>query len=238
MPVLQPVDVLAFGAHPDDVELGCGGTLYKLTQAGHRVAIADLTEGEMGSRGTVADRYREAEAAAQILGVSQRVNLKIPDTRIELNAENREKVIRLVRELQPKLVFAPYPDDRHPDHIHASHLVREACFYAGLKKVLPELPLHRPERVIYYPCTYQFQPAFVVDISAEFSVKMEAIRAYRSQFYNPDWQGAPTFISTEEFLKSVEVRARHYGWQAGVTYAEPFWMREPLVLPDIMALLG
>lgn len=233
----ETVQILAFGAHPDDVELGCSGTLYKLHRIGYTTAIVDLTEGEMGSRGTVADRRREAEEAARILEVAHRRNLQIPDTHIEINLTNRQKVIEVVRALRPRLVFAPYPGDRHPDHMHASQLITEACYYSGLKKILPELPPHRPERIVYYMCHYPFTPSFVVDISEEFERKMKAIQAYRSQFFNPDWPETHTFISSKEFLESVEIRARHYGWMSGVRYAEPFWTQKPLVLNDLLAVI-
>ena len=224
--------VLAFGAHPDDVELGCGGTLYKLKKFGYGTAIVDLTEGELSSRGTVEERYRESARAAEILRADIRRNLKIPDGNIALNMTNREKIIRLVRELKPALVFAPFSDDRHPDHIHASQLITEGCFYAGLKKVLPQIPHHRPFRIIYYMAKYEFEPSFVVDISAEFAIKQKALQAYQSQFFNPDWPEEQTFVSSRWFMESVEFRARHFGWMAGVKYGEPFWIREPLALDD------
>jgi N-acetylglucosamine malate deacetylase 1 len=228
----QNAEILAFGAHPDDVELGCGGTLLKLNKIGYSTAIADLTEGEMGSRGTVEQRYEESARAAQILGVTQRTNLKIPDSNIEVNEENREKIMRQVRDLRPSLVLAPYADDRHPDHIHASRLITEGCFYSGLKKKLPDVPPHRPFRILYYIAKYDFQPSFVIDITAEYETKFRALQAYESQFYNPEWPEEQTFISSQWFLDSVEFRARYFGWMAGVKYAEPFWIREPLALDD------
>ncbi len=232
------VDVLAFGAHPDDVELGCGGTLFKLSRQGHRTAIVDLTEGEMASRGTVEERYREAEKAARILQVHQRENLKIPDAGIENNEFNRHKVIEVVRRLRPALVFLPYPRDRHPDHVHASQLITEACFYSGLPKILPHLTAHRPRRLVYYMCTYEFDPTFVVNISEEFETKLKALQAYRSQFYNPDWPGQQTFVSSRWFMEAVEFRARHFGYLAGVQYAEPFYVRESIALDDIFSILN
>ncbi len=232
------VDVLAFGAHPDDVELGCGGTLYKLKKLGYRTAIVDLTEGELSSRGSVPERYRESARAAEILQADIRRNLKIPDGNITVDWPNREKIIRQVRELKPALVFAPYPDDRHPDHIHTGRLVTEGCFYSGLKKILPEIPHHRPFRVIYYMAKYEFEPAFVVDITEEFEMKQKALRAYQSQFYNPDWPEEQTFVSSRWFMDAVEFRARHFGWMAGVKYGEPFWIREPLVLDDPVSVFS
>lgn len=232
------INVLAFGAHPDDVELGCGGTLFKMKNLGYSTAIIDLTEGELGSRGTVEQRYRESAAAAEILQVKLRKNLKIPDGNIEVNEENREKVIREVRALRPALVLAPYRDDRHPDHIHASQLITEGCFYAGLKKVLPDLPPHRPFRILYYMAKYEFEPSLVVDISEEFETKFRALKAYQSQFYNPEWPGEQTFISSHWFIESVEFRARHFGWMAGVRYGEPFWIREPMAIDDPLPIFS
>ncbi len=234
---MNTVDVLAFGAHPDDVELGCGGTLAKLARQGFRVGIVDLTEGEMASRGTVEERYEESEAARKILGAVVRRNLQIPDAGISLTEEHRNRVIQVVREYQPALVFLPYFDDRHPDHKHASQLITEACFYSGLGKILPELPPHRPNRLVYYPMTYEFTPSFVVDITEEFDLKRQALEAYRSQFFNPQWPGKQTFVSSRWFMEAVEFKARHYGWLAGVKYAEPFYIRESLALTDIFDAL-
>lgn len=232
MSTSSKIDILAFGTHPDDVELGCGGTLFKLKQLGYSTAILDLTEGEMGSRGTVEQRYKESAAAAEILQVDLRENLKIADGNIEVNRENTEKIMRKVRRLKPSLVFAPYQDDRHPDHIHASQLVREGCFYAGLKKKMQDIPPHRPFRVLYYMAKYEFTPSFVVDITESFDKKFQALKTYQSQFFNPEWPEEQTFISSKWFMESVEFRARHFGWMAGVKYAEPFWIREQLALDD------
>lgn len=226
------LDILAFGSHPDDVELGCGGTLFKLKNLGYRSGIIDLTAGELGSRGTVAQRAREAAAASRLLKLDFRTNLHLPDGHIEVNLENRNKLIRIIRQTRPVLLFAPYFDDRHPDHIHTSQLVTESWFYAGVKKILPEMPAHRPFRVIYYMAKYEFTPNFVIDISQEFPVKYKALKAYKSQFYNPEWPEEQTFISSQWFLESVEFRARHYGWMAGVKYGEPFWIKETLALDD------
>lgn len=234
----EKLDVLAFGAHPDDVELGCGGTLYKLAQQGYSTGIADITEGEMGTRGTVEERYRESAEAARILQSKVRLNLKIPDAQIVLTEENRLKVIEVIRRYCPTLIFAPYPADRHPDHYHTNQLVTEAAFYAGVKKIGPPIPAaYRPKRVIYYPMTYEFTPSFVVDISEQFSAKIDAIRAYRSQFYNPEYDAEETFIASKDYMEALDFRARHFGWKAGVKYAEPFWVRETLLLDDLFSAL-
>lgn len=232
MAKLPKIDILAFGPHPDDVELGCGGTLYKLKNLGYRTGIIDLTAGEMGSRGTVTQRYKEAAEASKILKVDYRSNLKMPDGNIELNSRNKEKIIRLIRQLRPILLFAPYHDDRHPDHVHTSQLITESWFYAGVKKIVPGVPAHRPFRILYYMAKYEFTPSFVIDISQEFTTKFKALQAYKSQFYNPDWPGEQTFISSQWFMESVEFRARHFGWMAGVKYGEPFWIKEAMAIDD------
>ncbi|MFQ5584852.1 MAG: bacillithiol biosynthesis deacetylase BshB1 [Calditrichia bacterium] len=234
----KKLDVLAFGAHPDDVELGCAGTLLTLAQQGYAAGIIDLTEGEMASRGTVEERYKEAGESAKILKVVLRQNLKMSDAKIENNEENRNKIIEVVRRYKPTIVFAPNPDDRHPDHIHAGNLVTEGCFFAGLKKILPGIPHYRPAKIVYYMTTYEFNPTFVVDISDQFGEKIKALQSYRSQFYNPDWPGTETFVSSQWFMEALEFRARHFGWLAGVRYGEPFRIREKLALDDIMPILS
>lgn len=226
------LDILAFGPHPDDVELGCSGTLFKLKKMGYRTGIIDLTEGELGSRGTVSQRQQEAAKAAKILKIDYRKNLKIPDAHIEINLDNRNQIIREIRKQRPLLLLAPYQDDRHPDHVHTSRLVSEAWFYAGVKKILPEIPAHRPFRILYYLAKYEVQPSFVIDISEEFAVKCKCLQAYHSQFYNPEWPEEQTFISSKWFIESVEFQARHFGWIAGVKYGEPFWIRETMALDD------
>jgi bacillithiol biosynthesis deacetylase BshB1 len=233
----KKIDILAFGAHPDDVELGCGATLFKLAKQGYTTGIIDMTEGELGSRGTVKERYEESAKAAKILKISFRENLKIPDGNIDLTKENKDKVIEIIRGTTPSIVFVPYPNDRHPDHIYSGKLVTEAAFYAGLPKIVSNLPKHRPHRIVYYPTTYEFEPTFVVDVSKEFEIKLKALQAYQSQFYNPDWPGENTFVSSQWFMEAVEFRARHYGWKSGVKYGEPFLIRESLALDDIVPIL-
>ena len=235
---LQPVDILAFGSHPDDAELGCGGTLYKLKQLKYRTAIVDLTEGELGSRGTVEQRYKEAAEAARILNLDYRTNVKLPDGEISASVENRHRIIEIIRRTRPKLILAPYHEDRHPDHAHASQLISEAWFYAGVKKVLPEFPPHRPYRILYYMAKYEFKPSFIIDISDTYATKFKALAAYQSQFYNPEWPEQQTFISSQWFLDSLEFRARHYGWMAGVKYGEPFWIRESMAIDDPLPIFS
>jgi bacillithiol biosynthesis deacetylase BshB1 len=232
MPKQPKIDILAFGPHPDDVELGCGGTLFKLKKLGYSTGIIDLTEGELGSRGTVEQRYKESAEAAKILNIDYRENVKLPDGNIEASPENRDRIIRIIRNLKPILIFAPYQDDRHPDHVHASRLIDESWFFAGVRKVIPGLKPHRPYRIIYYMAKYEFQPSFVIDITEEFDKKFQALKAYHSQFYNPEWPEQQTFISSRWFIESVEFQARHFGWMAGVKYGEPFWIKETLAIDD------
>ena len=226
----EKLDVLFFGSHPDDIELACGGTVAKLVNSGRKVGIIDLTEAELSSRGNPELRQKETDDASKILGISVRENLKLKDGNILNNEDSRDKVISVIRKHTPKIVFAPYPLDRHPDHINASNLIREASFYSGLKKIDNGQPHHRPEKVLYYQQAYEIPAIMIMDISDTFEKKIEAIRAYGSQFYNPDYQGSDsepaTLISSELFLKEIEARARHYGFKIGREFGEPFFSYE------------
>ena len=230
------LDVLAFGTHPDDLELCCGGTLLLLANRGHRVGAVDLTRGELGTRGSEEIRAKEAVVAGQILKLCVRENLGIPDGHIEKSQENLFRVIRVLRQYRPRLVLAPYWEERHYDHVHASHLVGEAAFYSGLAKIETGQESFRPYRVIYYVGRMGFRPSFVVDISETFDSKMRAIRSYRSQFHQgtvEDDSGEPkTLISTPYAFEVFETMARYYGAMIGGQFGEPFWMREALELRD------
>ncbi len=233
-----PLDVLAFGTHPDDLEITCGGTLILLARRGYRVGAADLTRGELGTRGTTEIRSRETEAANQILGLALRVNLGFPDGNIESNYENRLSVIRLIRQYRPRLVLAPYWEERHYDHVHASRLVAEAAFYSGLAKIDTGQPSHRPFRILFYGGRIEFRPSFVVDISETFAAKMAALRCYRSQFHQEGTPGSgepETLISTPLAFEVFENLSRHYGAMIGAPHGEPFVLREALELPDPVA---
>ena len=231
------LDVLAFGAHRDDIELTCGGTMIKLADQGYKTGIVDLTAGEMGTRGSVEERAKEAEAAAKVLRVQCRDNLGIPDSNIEVNFENKLKVVKAIRRYRPKLILLPYWEDRQPDHAHTSQLVFEASFLAGLSKLDTGHPKHRPERLVYYKCHYEFKPSFVVDVTEQHERKMEAIQAYRSQIHNPDYPGEQTLISSPEYIESIEVKSRYYGGLIGKKHGEPFLVREMLEVEDIMTLV-
>jgi len=234
-------DVIIFGAHPDDAELAMGGTISKITSSGLSVGLIDLTQGEMGTRGDLETRFSEATEAASILKASFRENLKMQDGNIELTRENSFKLIAAIRKYKPKIVFAPYFKDRHPDHVKASQLVKEALFYSGLSKL--QLPgngknyeAYRPEKLFYFMQTYTFDPSFVIDIDVYFENKMKAIKAFKTQFHDPASSEPETFISRPEFLNFIESRAMFYGFKIGKKYGEAFFCEEEIEL-DIINFL-
>lgn len=229
------LDVLCFAAHPDDAELCCGGTLIKLAKSGKKTGIIDLTLGELSTRGTLKLREKETSSANKVLGVSIRENLKISDGNIENTPENRLKIISAVRYYQPKIVFIPYHNDRHPDHTNANKLIKEAVFYSGLEKITSSRSgasqkAYRPNKNLYYMQTYTFEPSFIIDITDEYKAKTQAVKCYSSQFYKPGSKGPETFISNKNFSEYTEARARFYGFQAGVEYGEPFCYEQPIKL--------
>ena len=240
----SPLDILAIAAHRDDVEQTCGGTLLKAASRGQRTGILDLTQGEMGTRGTVEDRAREADDAAKILGVSWRRALDLPDGRVENTWENRLKVASVIRETRPQVIILPYWKGRHPDHYTASVLGYEACFLAGLAKLDPQRALgsmpstpapHRPFKIIYATLYYDIRPSFVVDISEQFEGKFASILAYKSQFSDQD-AGKDLFPAHDEIRARVEAMARFYGMLGGVTHAEPFLQKEVGLVDDLLAI--
>jgi len=234
------LDSVAFGAHPDDIELFCGGTLIKLGSQGHKIGVISLTRGELGTRGSAEIRSQEFQEGATLLKLSTHKILDIPDGDVAVNWENKLKIIREIRTYQPAVVFAPYWKDRHPDHENTSNLVREAAFLSGLKKIETDQQAHRPYKVIYYPCWFEFRPSFVVDITECHHQKIKAIQAYRSQFDHPDkrkFGDEETLISRPEFLEKITTRDRYYGSSIGTTFGEPFLVREPLRLDDPIGLL-
>jgi len=251
-----PLDILALAAHRDDVEQTCGGTLLKMAQRGYRTGILDLTQGELGTRGSAEDRAREAAEAAKILCASWRQVLDIPDGRVENTFENRLKVVRVLREQRPKVVILPYWKGRHPDHYTASVLGYEACFLAGLAKLDVErafstqhsalsregvhsttgafLP-HRPFKIVYATLYYDVRPTFVVDITEQFESRLQALMAYKSQFSDQE-AGKGIFPAHAEIRSRIEAMARFYGMLAGVTYAEPFLQKEVGLVDDLTAI--
>jgi bacillithiol biosynthesis deacetylase BshB1 len=251
------LDILAIAAHRDDVEQTCGGTLLKAAQRGQQTGILDLTQGEMGTRGSAEDRAREAGDAARILGASWRRALDIPDGRVENTWENRLKVASVIRETRPRVVILPYWKGRHPDHYTASILGYEACFLAGLAKLAlgsqppapsqtnpgaertgeepKSLPPFRPFKIIYATLYYDVRPTFVVDISDQFEGKFASILAYKSQFSDQE-AGKDLFPAHDEIHARVESMARFYGTLGGVTYAEPFLQKEVGLVEDLLAI--
>jgi len=221
-------DILAFGVHPDDVELGCGGTLIKEVKRGKKVAVVDLTRGELGSNGTPELRLEEAEAAAAIMGVHDRMNLHMEDGWFEINQQNKRKVIQAIRHYKPEIVICNAISDRHPDHGRSSQLVSEACFLAGLSRIETEMngqeqEKWRPKAVYHYIQAYHHEPDVVVNITEEFEQKMEAVLAYRSQFHVAnDIKQENTYIASPEFLEYVKGRNSHFAAPIGRRYAEGF----------------
>lgn len=228
-----PLDILALAAHRDDVEQTCGGTLLKMAQRGHRTGILDLTQGEMGTRGSAEDRAREAAEAAKILCTSWRQGLDIPDGRVENTWENRLKVARVLREQRPRVVILPYWKGRHPDHYTASVLGYEACFLAGLAKLdVDATKPHRPFKIIYATLYYDVRPTFVVDITKQFEARLESLMAYKTQFSDQE-AGKGIFPARDEIRSRIEAMARFYGMLGGVTYAEPFIQKEVGLVEDL-----
>jgi N-acetylglucosamine malate deacetylase 1 len=232
------LDVLAFGAHPDDVELFCAGTLLKMKKQGHSVGIIDLSKGELSTRGTVELRSEEANKAAEILEIDLRENAGLKDGDISIDGTSKKIVIDIIRKYRPQIVFAPYWEDRHPDHIYASRLVSASFFYSGLNKVKSEYPEYRPKSIIYYFQHEVNKPSFVVDISKEFSNKLESVKMYKSQFFNKDSQEKETFISSPQFLESVINRAKYFGFQIGVEYGEPFFVKSAIKIDNIFGIFA
>lgn len=229
------MDVLIFAAHPDDAELSMGGTIAKFTNNGVKVGIIDLTQGEMGTRGSAEIRRKESTKAAEILKVTVRENLLIPDGDIQLSKENVDKIVVAIRRHRPKIIFAPYLNDRHPDHVRTSRLVKKAMFVSGLFKVKTfngknTQQAFRPERIYYYMQTYTFNPSFIVDITDTFPDKMKAVKAYATQFHDPKSKEPNTFISTPEFIDYVEARSKFYGFQIKRKFGEPFYSEEEIEL--------
>ena len=229
------MDVLIFAAHPDDAELSMGGTIAKFTKNGIKVGIIDLTQGEMGTRGSAEIRRKESTKAAKILKVTVRENLLIPDGDIQLSKENLNNIVISIRKHRPKIIFAPYLNDRHPDHVRTSKLVKKAMFVSGLSKVKTfngkiAQQAFRPERIYYYMQTYTFNPSFIVDISDTFPDKMKAVKAYATQFHDPKSKEPNTFISTPEFIGYVEARSKFYGFHIKRKFGEPFYSEEEIEL--------
>lgn len=240
LPESLPFDLAAFCAHPDDAELVMGGTLAREAARGRRVAIVDLTRGESGSRGTPETRAAEAAQAARLLGAAHRESLGLPDSRLSAVPEQRDLVVAALRRLRPHLVVTQHWEQRHPDHAATSRLLADAAFVAGLRNYRPELGLaFRPRKLVFaLPTTEggEIVPSFVVDVTATWPRKLEAIAAFRSQF--TAGPGETATLPLDRFRENVELAGRRSGARIGVTYGESFVTREPLVVDDLLALAG
>jgi bacillithiol biosynthesis deacetylase BshB1 len=231
------LDLLAIAAHPDDVELTCGGTLLKMARRGYKTGILDLTAGEMGSRGTPETRAREAAKAAKLLGVAWRGTLGVPDSDVQPARQHKLKLAGVIRDLRPKTVILPYWEARHPDHYHASTLGYEGCFLAGLKQLPLDGEPYRPFKILYSISYATVRPTFVVDITREFEQRRKAILAFASQFRPA--KGAPkskVHLAIDRLEDEMNQLARHYGQMIGVKYGEPFLTKELMQVEDVVAM--
>ncbi|HTK83363.1 MAG TPA: bacillithiol biosynthesis deacetylase BshB1 [Bacteroidota bacterium] len=234
------LDILAIGAHPDDVELTCAGTLAKSRKQGYKTGIIDLTKGELGTRGDDVIRAKEAAKAAKILGCI-RENVNLPDGNIEVSQANIKALIRIYRKYRPNVILIPHFNERHPDHVHAHHLCREAWFYSGLRKIRTTLEGKeqapwRPDRYYHFMQWTEFTPSFIVDITDVYEIRLRSIRAHKSQFYDPRSKDPQTLLSQKAFDGFLETRAKNYGYQIGVTYGEPFYSTESIGIGDLFDL--
>lgn len=235
------LDVLAFGAHPDDVEMTCSGTLAKLAHQGKKTGIIDLTRGELGTRGTPELRMKEAQKAAEVLGLSARENLGFKDVFFTEDEFHLKEVIRMIRKYQPEIVIGNALSDRHPDHGKGSKLVRNAVFMSGLRKIETFengvlQPPWRPKKYFTYIQDQWITPDFIVDVSDYFDIKLASVKAYASQFYNPESDEPETYISTAVFWDHFTSRAHAVGHLINVTYGEGFNSETPLAIDDLMSL--
>ena len=238
------VYALAFGAHPDDVELSCGATLLKIIDEGHRVAVCDLTSGEMGTLGTPETRRAEAHRAREVMGYVAREILDLGDSELFYTQQNLHEIIRIVRKFRPDTVFCNPPEERHPDHMKASRLVLDACFYAGLSRIgtsldgTPQLP-HRPRHLLHYLQFRQKEPDIIVDVSSTFERSRNGIMAFGSQFHKEGRQDEPkTLINRKEFLTGLEARAHALGEQIGARYGEGFQLAGTLGVRDFSGMFA
>jgi N-acetylglucosamine malate deacetylase 1 len=231
------VDILAIAAHPDDVELLCGGTLIKAAKSGRKTAVVDLTAGEMGTRGDAKSRAAEAEKAGKVMKLSARECLGLPDSGLVNTPATREQVARAIRKYQPRVVIAPALQGRHPDHRVAAELVRDACFVAGLGKVAPDVPKHRPLKVVHCLTFRQDfeKPTFVVDVSDVFEQKLEAIRCFDTQFAG-NIQAGEVYPNGEPLLDAITHYSAYYGSLIRTRYGEPFFTTETMRVDDVAAL--
>lgn len=235
------LDILVFAAHPDDAELACSGTIVKHIAQGKKVGVVDLTEGQLGSRGSVELRYEEAAKASAILGLHARENLQMEDGFFRNDPEHQRKVITAIRKYQPEIVLCNAIADRHPDHGRGSELVSEACFYSGLRRIETEVDGEaqehwRPKAVYHYIQDRYIKPDFIVDISDHIETKMASVSAYSSQFFDPNSSEPQTPISTPEFMEFIKARARQFGRSINAQYGEGFTVERPVGIEDMLDL--
>lgn len=233
---MTPVDLLVIGPHPDDIEIGLGGTVAVHTAAGYRVGLCDLTAGEMGSNGSVEERLAEAEAARAVLGADWRVNLRLADRAIGRDSGDAVAVASLIRQAMPRTIAVPYWADRHPDHVAASQFLTDAIFSAGLRRFLAEGEPWKPERVCYYFINDGASPSFVVDVSAQYEVKRRALACHVSQFRPRS--GVATRLTSSTFTQLIESRDAQFGALAGVAWAEGLVVRDPVIVPHLFRTPG
>ncbi len=235
---MKAIDLLAFGPHPDDVEISAAGTLIRMKEAGHRIGICDLTGGEMGTRGSREIRAAEAQAASRVLGLDYRCNLDLGDGRLLDTPDNRLKVLDVIRACRPRVILNAWHHDDHPDHEAGSRLVKAAHFMAGMSRVETEHAAWRAGALLYYPARQEFRPSFVVDISAQWERRREAAMCYKSQFHDPQSTERKTQISSPDFWNWVEGRAMYYGQLIGASHGEAFFVEKTLAVADPVALFG
>ena len=235
MPKQERVDVIFFAAHADDLELCCGGTIAHFVERGHSVGMVELTHGEMGTRGTPQTRKREADAAFRILGADFRVQLDFGDGGLRTGRDEELQVIEVLRRYRPSVVFAPWPDERHPDHARTGKLITDAWFYAGLRALKSKRDAHRPQVVAYYLMNYMIPPSFIVDVTHTWDKKMKAIAEFRSQFHDPESKEPETFISKTGFLEMIEARGQHFGALIGAPYGEAYVTKQPPKIDDVVS---
>jgi bacillithiol biosynthesis deacetylase BshB1 len=233
---MTPCDIVAFTAHPDDMELNCGGTLALSAKQGWKTCAVDFTRGELSTRGNPETRAKEAEAAAKVLGLTRRLNLGLPDGHLHDTDENRKTVVRLLRALRPSVVLAPPLEDHHPDHVAVGTLLSRSYYLAGVARYLPGDEPWRPHGILHYLGSRAAVPAIVVDVTSVYELRQEAIASYRSQFYREGSLERPTRISHPDFLPAIESRARAFGALIGATFGEAFTTEEPVPIQDLVSL--
>jgi bacillithiol biosynthesis deacetylase BshB1 len=237
------LDVLAIGSHPDDVELGCSGTLINEVKKGKKVGIVDLTQGELGTRGTVQTRYDEAANAAKIMGITVRENLKMRDGFFKNDEEHQMQLVRILRKYKPEIVIGNILEDRHPDHGRGGWLTYDACFFSGLRQVKTtgddgqEQEKWRPKLLLHYIQDRFYEPDIITDVTEVWEQRMAAIRAYKTQFYDPNSDEPQSYLSSPEFIEALTARARLLGKRIGVKYGEGFLSKKSIGIKDLDSLI-